>query len=409
MTTTHPAPTLRGSVASYVSSVAGNYAFLVLSFGISIYLTRTLGPEGFGRLTLVLAVAQTVSLFACFWTQAGFLRHGTEELARSGNLRRVFWARMLVASVPLAGFLLLGWPLRHLVARFHGVADVGYAALATYLVALFVAQTLQVMYQARGRAGLYAFVQAGERALVLAGLLLYGLTAAPGQAAVLALYVAASLAASVAAAALVDRHDVVPVGTTGPTVRRFAVFSWPILLGVFGSYLTSNWLDVVVHRHFLGSEAVGQFALAYQLMGAVQQVPMVSFPVVVPYLVAAHVAGRVDTIDTYLERVVPHAVFGMVALLSAGIVIGPLVIVPVFGAGFAAAARALPVLLFAVGWYCVFIAYIPLLNLRERTRAMLVASLAAAAANVGGNLLLVPRWGVDGAAWAAVASQAAGA
>ncbi|MBI3637440.1 MAG: polysaccharide biosynthesis C-terminal domain-containing protein, partial [Candidatus Rokubacteria bacterium] len=146
-----------------------------------------------------------------------------------------------------------------------------------------------------------------------------------------------------------------------------------------------------------------------QLMGAVQQVPMVSFPVVVPYLVAAHVAGRIDTIDTYLERVVPHAVFGVVALLAAGLVIGPLVVVPVFGAGFAAAARALPVLLFAVGWYCVFIAYIPLLNLRERTRAMLVASLAAAAANVGGNLLLVPRWGVDGAAWAAVASQAAGA
>jgi O-antigen/teichoic acid export membrane protein len=99
----------------------------------------------------------------------------------------------------------------------------------------------------------------------------------------------------------------------------------------------------------------------------------------------------------------------MTVLLFAGVLVAPPLVPVLFGPAFTESARALPVLFFAVGFYCVFIAYIPILNLRERTGGMLAASGAAAVLNLLGDLVLIPIWGILGAAWATVASQCAGA
>jgi O-antigen/teichoic acid export membrane protein len=106
---------------------------------------------------------------------------------------------------------------------------------------------------------------------------------------------------------------------------------------------------------------------------------------------------------------VPHALFLLVALLFAGVLLAPPLVPRIFGAPFSESARALPVLLLGVGAYSIFIAYIPILNLRDRTGGMLAASVAAAVVNLAGDLTLIPRWGIVGAAWATVASQCASA
>ena len=398
-------PSARESAGNYLSSVAGNYLFLGLSLLTSLYLTRSLGAERFGRLTLVFAVAHTALLFTEFWTRAAFLRYATEELARSGRLRRVFWARMLILAPLAAVVALLGWAFRADIAAFHGAGDVGFTLLAMYFAGLFVGQTLQVVFQARSRSGIFAFFQAAERALTLLTLLVMGARGYFGLAAILMIYTAASLATSLLAATRLGRDDLLPMETSRSAARRLLAFSTPMAFGVVGSYLTSNWFDVAMIRHFLGLTAVGHYSLAYQLMGAVQQIPMLSFPVVVPLLVGAHVAERRPSIQLYLDRVIPHGVFAMMALLGAGALVGPTVVRVIFGEAFSESADLFPVLLLAVGWYCIFIGYLPILNLHERTGSLLAASLGAAAFNVVGDLALIPLWGTMGAAWATVSSQ----
>jgi O-antigen/teichoic acid export membrane protein len=401
--------TARQSARSYAASVAGSYALLALSFGISICLTRTLGAEGFGRLTLFMTVVHTGAIFAGFWTHAGFLRYGVERLAIDGSLRRVLWARSLVVMPTVAALLSAGWIWRREIAGFHGVAAAGFATFALYVLVLFVGQTFQLVLQARGAAGTFALLQAGERGLVLAGLLIVIALGAPDLGIVVALYVVAGVALCLASLRWLQSRDFVPIETDAPTVQRFLAFSWPLIIAVFGNYFSSNWIDAAIIRHFLGSEGVGQYALAYQLMGAVQQVPMSAFPVIMPLLVGAYVRDRDASIRLYLDRAVPHAVFAMVVVLCLGVVIGPPLVAMVFGPGFTETTRALPPMLFAVGWYCVFIAYIPILNLREQTRPIVAATLAAAVGNVVALFTLVPSLGVVGAAWATVASQAASA
>lgn len=401
--------TARQSLTNYLGSVAGNYVFLALSFVVSVYLTRGLGAEGFGRLTLVIAVGQTAALFAGFWTYAGLLRYGAEELATDGTLRRVLWGRMLLATPAALIFVALGWIFQREIQAFHGVGEVGLPILALYFLMLFLGQTLQAVYHASGRAGTWSLLQAGERAVILAAVLLAHLGGALTIDVVLVAYVTAGASVAVVGALWLDRGAWLPIETSRPAARRLLRFSWPMLISVFGSYFSSNWLDVAVIRHFLGAEAVGQYALAYQLMGAIQQLPMMSFPAVVPLLVGAYMNDRETSVQLYLDRAVPHAVFAMTAVLSLAVLVAPFFVALVFGPSFGESAQVLVVLLFAVGWYCVFIAYIPILNLRERSLSIVGASLAAAAVNVSGDLVLIPLWGVRGAAWASVLAQATSA
>ena len=392
------------SVGNYASAVAGNYVFLALSFATTVFLARSLGADGFGHLTLVFTIAQTALHATAIWTESAFLRYGAEELETEGRLAEVLWGRILLMTPSIVLAAGVGWLLERWIEAFHG-ADVGYGLLVAYFVTLELGQLLRGIYQARSRAGAFAFFQAAERAATLGALLTLQLTFGLTLARILFVYVAAALAAFLAASRLLPRHDFLPVETSRRTVRRLFVFSAPMILSVFGTYLTSNWLDVAVIRHYLDSAAVAHYALAYQLMGAVQQIPFVSFSVVVPVLVGAHVAHRPDAIRLYLDRVVPHAVCAMSAVLIVAVLGVPPLVRLIFGEAFVESARAVPVLLFAVGWYCILIAYVPILILHERTWSILMATLAAAVVNLLGDLLLVRIAGVVGVAWATVLSQ----
>src|SRR5688572_5778687 len=118
----------RNSLVSYLSSIAGTYIFLAPSFATTIYLTRTLGADGFGKLTLAVTVAQTATVFAGFWSHAGVLRYGAEELAQHGNLHEVFWGRAIAVAPIALVVLTLGALFHDQIAGFHGVAGIGFAA-----------------------------------------------------------------------------------------------------------------------------------------------------------------------------------------------------------------------------------------------------------------------------------------
>ena len=58
-------------------------------------------------------------------------------------------------------------------------------------------------------------------------------------------------------------------------------------------------------------------------------------------------------------------------------------------------------------WIPVAVGYAALANARGGTYMSLVASLLAAAMNIGGNLYLIPRYGMTGCAWATLFAYAA--
>ena len=71
---------------NFVSVAVGNYGAIVLSLALSVYLTRSLGAERFGKLALLLMAVQVSGCFLSNWTLPGLVKFGSQEFARGQPL-----------------------------------------------------------------------------------------------------------------------------------------------------------------------------------------------------------------------------------------------------------------------------------------------------------------------------------
>ncbi len=190
----------------------------------------------------------------------------------------------------------------------------------------------------------------------------------------------------------------------GP-VRRMVGYGLPLL-----PLPALFWLQHAADRYMipwlrpeLGNAAVGQYAANYAIAGLV---PMAVSPFLVFFTRevtrlydrgARTRAGRLTRQSTKAALVAAVPLVGLLPFAA-----GPVLRV-VAGAGF----EGMPLIVGAVaGAYLLFelgrFAEVPL-AMQERTRRILLHVAAAAGANVGLNLVLIPRYGIGGAAGATVA------
>jgi O-antigen/teichoic acid export membrane protein len=75
----------------------------------------------------------------------------------------------------------------------------------------------------------------------------------------------------------------------------------------------------------------------------------------------------------------------------------------IFGSDFWAGTRVVPIILLAYVMLGAYLIFLPGIYLKKKTRYVPLFTGLGAAVNVLGNLLLIPRWGIMGAAWATFA------
>lgn len=400
---------LKHSGFDYVGGVFGAYAAFGLSLALTALLARVLGAEGYGRLALLIAAAQTAVFFASFWTTAGLVRFGSEALVAEGSLLRVFWARNFIIAMPLillaAGLLtsdgkLLAW---------FGISAEDKLPVSAYLISLAVFQTSQFAYQAVKQVRHFALWQVAEKVLLIASVWVVITWFTQRTAALLLCYAAASGLVGFASLAGLGSKHWFPIRTDRAVIGRLMRFSWPLLLSLVCGYLSTNWIDLLIIRHYESLASVGHYNLAYQIMGTVQTLPTASFPVVLPLLVTWQVQGYTQGLPVYLSRLVPHAYVVLAGLLVGVLALIRWLIPLAFGAEFASAIVPCGWLLLAVACYGLFISMMAVLNLWEDTKTVLLASVAAGIVNITGDWVLVPVFGITGAAIATLCAYATSA
>jgi len=193
------------------------------------------------------------------------------------------------------------------------------------------------------------------------------------------------------------RHD-------GTAAERAALWTdaWPagVSMTMASVYF---YIDAVLLRPLLGEVAVAQYSVAYRLMGFVLMVPVLFSQVVFPVFSRLWPAG---TLDPFFQRTT-----GLLA--GFGLLFPPLIwllradlMALVYPPEYAPGAESLGILSLAIP--IVFAAYPHVLTLLAagEQRLMMGISTAGAVLNVGLNLWWVPALGIEGAAWATVATEA---
>ena len=162
-------------------------------------------------------------------------------------------------------------------------------------------------------------------------------------------------------------------------------------------------IALVVLGWLISGPELGQFAAAAKIFALVIAIPGVLAGTTLGGL--ASVAGRRDALEGAANRVAHWiAAAGLPACVGIGLFAEPLLRL-LFGAEYAAAAPLLRIFMITATLSLAANVLGILLNALRIIRPQLIFNAVALCISVAGLLVVVPRWGVEGAAWTGVAAE----
>ena len=371
--------------------------------GVYVF-TRVATPAEYGLYALVLSVAQMCQTVLFYWIQVGATRH-IESARRDATLpaleSAVYRSHATTCALFAAGYTLaigllpLGAPLRH--ALWYALLIVGLRSLV---------QVNQAFHRGAMRAGRYNLIECTQAVAQLGfGLALLLLTRARTDALLLGTVLASLLVVSIdlpaVGAALrrpVERQEVA-------TLLRFGL---PLSVSFALNYILAT-SDRLLVEYFLGSGAVGVYAIAYGLMdrslsSLFVAVSLVAFPLAIRALERDGTAAATAQLRDNGRLLLAIALPACTLLICLN---GQLAAVMV-GSAFRAEAEAImpwvAVATLLAGFQIHFFDHA--FHLSRRTTLFFWSTGPAALLNIVANVLLLPRYGLMGAVWATLASYA---
>lgn len=390
---------LARSLAYFATMVVGQgMSFLLLPF-----VTRALSPEAYGEYTIALTVSSLIGMIASSWLRNVALRlyFDAEVQERSRAFFLATASLQAILFVLFYGGALLALPL----------LPVGQASLNVYVSAGLamllgdLAVYATTLLRAEQRVGWFSVAEVGG-GVVRFAVTLIGLQMGLRSAKLLfdATSIGFALAAAVALAALWPRLkgpialDMVPIRKVlghGPAALPFSVSDW-----------VERLADRLIIESYLGTAAVGIYSVGYTIgertIGVVvRAVFMMAWPSILAAWRDEGVSGA--------ARAISHAQHLFIWFTT-----GPTLFMVAYGGellrllagpAFREADTLVPIVSISM-WIGGYAAYVNRdMELTKRFGAISTVYAVGAAVNLVLNLLLVPRFGMMGAAWATLLNR----
>lgn len=396
----HSSWDIRNAPRNYVSIVATQLISALFSFASVWLLTRYLGTDGYGGIVAILAGSQIAQMFVN-WTCLGLARFGVEEYVESGLINRTFWTRTIILLPNLLIFLCCAYFWMPLLTVWLKLpADAG-----NYLVIHFAAMAawlhIQHALQATKLPRSLGILIAAERVLIFAliAVLIYSgkLSYSYG---ILA-YSAGPAAMALIGLVIIRKFISWPPVLSADWTKKLLKFSVPLIpFSLFG-YLSTNYLDAIFISQYLTRSDLGIYSVAYQISGMMMQFIVLAGSLLMPLFVTLRSQGRDETVRTYLYKVLPVVSLGWGVFCFLGAATLSFLIVRVFGPEFIFANGILTILMISVAVNApVLIGYAPYINAVSASYISTAIIIVLGIVNTAANYLLIPSFGLAGAAWA---------
>jgi len=405
-----PGPALTFGVLSrhIAAYLPGTVLPALLSFLFLFVFTRIFDPAQFGQYSLVLSVVGMLTVATAKWLETGINRYlaaAVDDAAASRVAHGAILGFAAVALVIIVSGLVLG-SLLHLSPSWTGFllpATLFWAGLTIY-------EPLSVVFQAQMRPAAYSTLQLARSVLRLGlGLLLVLLVARSpiyllwGEALSLLLLIVPAWHASGFGAPrfLLNRQQ---RDRAVQVLRSLAMYGGPMVGWFLGSQLL-NVGDRYVLLAYRGPAEVGLYSASYDLVA--RSISVLAMPILLaahPLLMKAWGRGDRSGAARWLGHITSRfVVIGGMATAGAWLFSSDLARW-FLGPSFFEGHRIMALVVAGVAFWNLGMYVHKPFEFHERTLTLFTLSLTAAALNLGLNLLLVPRFGYVGAAYATLAS-----
>lgn len=394
---------LRESTLYSIGNIAPKLgAFLLLP----VYV-RFLSQADYGALALLTSLAGILGIVYHLGTDAALMRL---HFDRSGRDQARLYSTVTIFSMGMAGSLTVILTLAagpFFEELFAGTPFIPLGVLALLLAAVgSITYVPSTLYRATGQAGRFlrlnvgSFVVSSTISVVLVAVFNFG------AAGVLTGQLIATTGVLIVAVVVVSRMGAWTFD--GRTLRGALALGLPMLphaLSAWALRLADRWLIVV----FIGVSAlearaqVGIYAVGYQL-GYVVGIAITSFNAAwSPYFF--RIGYRPSAAELYTQMTT--VVMGGFLVVAVGVsALAPEIIAVIARPGYEPAADVMPVIAFASIFQGMYVMFVTVVFLTKRTGPLAIITFSAAALNVASNALLIPHFGIMGAAWATLLAYA---
>lgn len=366
----------------------------ILSFaGLAIF-AQQLGAASIGSFFLFQSIVEISALAGDFGVSTSVEKH----ISAGRDPSRTFCAGAVLKAFPvltMVGGLLV---FQNYIDEYLGIGVVG--ALAVALIVRHLERVLSSSLRGAQLVEETAVFRGFSQIIWISGGLIL-IAAGFGVLALVYSYVAGKV--SVAALAIYRLHPELVRPGKNDFLEIIDVAKWSYVSGLGGA--TYNWMDVVLIGVFLGQEAVGIYEVAWRLATTTlifsQAVRRVAFP----KINAEGSRSNPERISELMTRFFTPSLFFVIPSFIGLSLIGEDVLSIVFGTEFGAAGLVLGILMIekvqrAFSYVLIAPAYAI-----DRADIGAKSTAAAVASNIGLNILLIPMFGIVGAAIATTISE----
>lgn len=400
----------KGTGIVFLSTIIG----MLFVFGGKVLLARFFTQSEYGIYSLALIVLSFVGVIATL----GLIQGSTRQIAYyrgkgdTTKVQGVISASLqitFIASILLA--VLLFFTSGVISAKiFHepGLAlplKIFSIAIPFYVFTTILASLFRGFGKVKPKAYFQDILSNGLFPLLLLPVVLLGLSFSAGMYAFLASNVLTAIAFAVYT---LKKAPFTTAGLTAisPMMKELFLFSLPLIgMVVFGRIIT--WTDTLMLGYFKTSDVVGLYngavPLAHLIPIALTSMSFIYVPVV-SQLYSQNLIGEIKRTYQVSTKWIFAASFPLFLLLF---LFPETILGFFFGAGYAEAATALRILSLGLVFNAFLGANTMTLLAMGKTRLVMGANLLAASLNVVLNIILIPQWGINGAALASLISYLA--
>jgi len=371
----------------------------ILGLLVWAWVARYLGPSQFGELSYYLALIAIVQVI----TTLGMDGIAVREIAKAPNraniiLGTVFWLRLLTGCFCwiciLLGFVFAG------SGNEQGIWILGIIGASLIFQSVDVID-LWFQGKSQNKRGVYAKLSAYLIANVIKVILIFL------GAELIAFAIVISLEAALVALALYFSYTFYPSRRrwmkSWRMGKKLLVESWPYLISGIAIMVYMR-IDQLMIKEMLGEYELGLFSAALPFANVWNVLPVVICAVLLPYMARKKIESS-EEFNRYLVYVFRFFWIISIALVLFTNFLSPFIILKIYGDSYA---KAIPVLnIYILTIIPVFLGVgqnIWIIN-EERSHLILLQTLLGALSSVVMNFILLPIYGVIGAAVAAVISQ----
>ena len=278
------------------------------------------------------------------------------------------------------------------------------------IILLFTLLTIGGVFQARNEMRRYGTVLFLDKTVMALLLLIFD--ASPwtrNPLGILAFYAASSTVVAVWGLARLGAAALLPVTFDRGAYRLMFAFSFPLLLSSWVGLFGTNWFDILIIKKYRPLSEVGLYSLGTVLAGVVQQVTIIFSTLLLPQLSVMVDNDELDKIREFVDRALPYWFLATAVLFTVVLLTADPIVPLVFGRAFAPAASVLAILMVATCALALFNAFSPLMSAFGATWALTGIALTSGLVNVALDLILIPSYGIRGAACATVFAYATSA